>query len=183
MKLAWLYVSAQDLAGDLSIQPRVQQLLDQAEQLPLRAGYRYNEPDSLEAIRANRPDGPRVLNASFSPEALFDHIYGAWLGRCCGCLLGKPVEGWRSYKLWPYLRDLNAYPLSDYFRSDAPEAVRARYNVTADAAYTDRVAHMVEDDDTNYTVTILAVFKTYGSGLSPEDVATFWMNNIPIMHT
>jgi len=24
---------------------------------------------------------------------LFDRIYGAWLGRCAGCQLGKPVEG------------------------------------------------------------------------------------------
>ena len=80
-------------------------------------------------------------------------------------------------------RDLGQYPLSDYLRSDAPEEILARHNIPRVRVYIDRVSHMPEDDDLNYTVTALAVFKQYGSTFSPEDVATFWMRNLPILHT
>jgi hypothetical protein len=42
---------------------------------------------------------------------------------------------------------------------------------------------MPEDDDTNYTVTALSLVKQKGIDFTPEDVATFWLGNIPIMHT
>jgi hypothetical protein len=42
---------------------------------------------------------------------------------------------------------------------------------------------MPEDDDTNYTVTGLAVVRTHGPDFSSEDVADFWLRNIPLLHT
>ncbi len=176
-------ISELDLDVEMSFQSRVQNLLDLAENLPQVAGYSYREPDQLEAIKIERPDGPRKFGQLFSEDLLFDHLYGAWLGRCCGCLLGKPVEGWRSATMWPYLKELNAYPLNDYFRSDVSESVMQKYKISPDYAYVDRVPHMVEDDDINYTVTNLAIYKQHGSHFSPSDVASFWMNNIPILHT
>ena len=29
----------------------------------------------------------------YSDDVLMDRMLGAWLGRCCGCALGKPVVG------------------------------------------------------------------------------------------
>ena len=54
----------------------------------------YVEPSTLEEIQAARSDGPRDLGVSFD-DTLRDRVLGAWLGRCSGCMLGKPVEGWR----------------------------------------------------------------------------------------
>ena len=60
--------------------------------MQVRADYPYREPDDIEAIRALRPeDRPRLPKAQ--AEGMEKRIENAWLGRVCGCLLGKPVEG------------------------------------------------------------------------------------------
>lgn len=171
------------LDTDLSDQPRVNALFDRAQSLPARSDYMYDEPSTLAAIRQARPDGPRILHGNLDESTLYDRVLGAWVGRCAGCLLGKPVEGWHSATLWGYLRDLAHYPLSDFLRSDVPDEIITRYNLSRTRAYIDRVSHMPEDDDLNYTVTALAVFKQHGMTYSPEDVATFWLRNLPILHT
>jgi hypothetical protein len=40
----------------------------------------------------------------------------------------------------------------------------------------------VEDDDTNYTATGLAICRQFGRDFTPADVARFWLGNIPIFH-
>ncbi|HZQ05560.1 MAG TPA: ADP-ribosylglycohydrolase family protein [Anaerolineae bacterium] len=176
-------LAALDLDADLSYQPRVNALFDRAQNLPLRSDYPYFEPSDRDAIRNARPAGPRTFPLHLDENEVYDRVLGAWLGRCAGCLLGKPIEGWHSPTLWGYLRDLDQYPLSDYLRSDVPANILARYNLSRTRAYIDRVSHIPEDDDLNYTVTGLAVFKQHGSVFSPDDVATFWLRNLPILHT
>lgn len=168
---------------DPSAQTRAQALLDQAGGLPYRTDYPYQEPSDLEHIRALRPQGRRHFDRGLNADELYERLLGAWLGRCSGCLLGKPVEGWRSGIMWPYLKDLGHYPLNDYFRSDVPSAIIDKYRVSRDRAYIDRVTCMPEDDDTNYTMTGLAIMEKYGPGFTPENVANFWLENIPIFHT
>ena len=88
-------LSAADLANPAE-QTAFGELMDRAAQLPVRAGYPYVEPSDLEGIRAERPAGEHGGGASRIGDAeLEDRVAGAWLGRCAGCLLGKPVEGWR----------------------------------------------------------------------------------------
>ena len=180
-------VLAMDL-DDMANQPAAQALLDKTITLPRRAGFVFAEPSDLEGIRAARPaDRLHLPSLSMTEAALEDKVYGAWTGRCIGCLLGKPVEGWRRDKMWGYLKDLNRWPLSDFFRYDVttPE-VREKYGLT-DAPprlkFADLVDAMPEDDDTNYTTTGLAIMKRYGPDFTPEDVANFWLNEIPILHT
>ncbi len=167
----------------LSHQGIVNSLLDKVISLPLRSDYSYIEPSDLDGIRKTRPEGPRERKVNLNEETLYDKIRGAWLGRCSGCLLGKPVEGWRSQAMWGYLKDLDRYPLSDYFRSDVPDEVIEKYQIRRREPFINNVEHMVEDDDTNYTVAGLKIIKEYGEDFTPGDVATFWMHNIPILHT
>jgi ADP-ribosylglycohydrolase len=176
-------LEALDLDADMSYQPRLYALFDHTQTLPLRSGYAYHEPSELDAIRQARPEGPRSFQANLDQSVIYDRVLGAWLGRCAGCLLGKPIEGWHSATLWGYLRDLGKYPLSEFLRSDVPEEILARYNISPSRAYIDRVSHMPEDDDLNYTVAALAIFKQHGITFSPEDVATFWLRNLPLLHT
>ena len=176
-------LSSVNMEIDPSYQTRAQALLDMAEGLPFRLDYPYQEPTDLEGIRAARPQGQRTFDQPLNEKDLSDRLLGAWLGRCSGCLLGKPVEGWRSGIMWPYLKDLGHYPLQDYFRSDVPEEIIEKYHLSRQGAYIDRVPHMVEDDDTNYTMTGLAIMDHYGPNFTPEDVANFWLGNIPIFHT
>ena len=85
--------------------------------------------------------------------------------------------------MWGFLKDQGLYPLADFFRSDAPVELFEKHKVSRERAYIDPVTHMPEDDDTNYTVTGLAIMKQHGPGFTPEDVANFWLQNIPIFHT
>lgn len=173
-----------DLDADPGAQARAAALLDACAGLPRRADYPYDEPSDLAGIRAAQPtDAPAWFVADPGDDDLFDRVLGAWLGRCAGCLLGKPVEGWRSPAMWGFLKAQGLYPLADFFRSDAPAELYDKYKVSRERAYIDRVTHMPEDDDTNYTVTGLAIMQQRGAGFTPEDVANFWLQNIPILHT
>jgi len=62
----------------------------------VRKDYGYYEPNDYVKIKNNSSEN--VFNHKLNPilledDELLDHIYGGWLGRCAGCLLGKPVEG------------------------------------------------------------------------------------------
>jgi ADP-ribosylglycohydrolase len=170
---------------DLGNQPSAETLLDKTINLPIRSDYRFEEPSDLHGIRLARPAKmPARPSLSLSNAELEDKVFGAWTGRCIGCLLGKPVEGWRKSRMWGYLKDLNRFPLSDFFRFDAatPEAI-AKYNLSEKSVFADQVSAMPEDDDTNYTTTGLAILQRYGPDFTPTDVANFWLNDIPIFHT
>ena len=79
---------------DAAFQEAVNALLDRTIRLPTRRDYPYCEPSDLEGIRAHRPDGPRTLPGGLAASSKASRIAGAWLGRCVGCLLGKPIEDW-----------------------------------------------------------------------------------------
>ena len=95
------------------------------------------EPDELSAIRALRPDGSRDLHWNQDADTLYDRIYAAWLTRCVGCAMGKPVEGCGMTPLPDgsgafqhgrsiiagYLRKRGAYPLDNIILENAVELV------------------------------------------------------------
>ncbi len=170
---------------DLANQPAAEALLDETIGLPTLPDFKYSEPSDLESIRAARPTDRQILPAlGLDSAALEDKVYGAWAARCVGCLLGKPVEGWHRDRMWGYLKDLDRWPLNDYFRYDAAgPAEIEKYNLNPDRCFADLVDAMPEDDDTNYTTTGLAILKKHGPDFTPSDVANFWMNEIPILHT
>ena len=120
-----------------------------------------------------------------SDAALYDRIYGAWLGRCAGCTLGKPVEGWPRAKITAYLRAADAYPLSSYFPvlDPFPEGLALRDNYERTAL--GNVRCMTRDDDADqnpfidYTVLGLHILETYGCDFNTRDVAMVWMGNLP----
>lgn len=177
-------LSAADLA-DPREQAAFGELMDRAAELPVRARFPYVEPSDLQGILAERRAAVMATAPSrLAAAELEDRVYGAWLGRCAGCLLGKPVEGWRRPAMWGLLKESGRWPLSDYFRwSATPAEVRERHGMREHAAWGDRVDSMPEDDDTNYTTVGLALMRRYGPAFTPEDVADFWLGNLPILHT
>ncbi len=169
-------------------QQEAEALLNAVQQLPLKPDFQFAEPNSLEEIRALRPPQPVLPKMNWEEAKLRDQLEGAWLGRCAGCLLGKPVEGWRRPRMNEYLKGSGAYPLNDYFRySAAPPAVRDSCHLHENENYgyrflADFVQGAPEDDDTNYTVTALAVLKRFGPQFTSADVGRFWLENLP-MHS
>ena len=171
---------------DPAVRAAAGDFLLRAQELPIVEDYPYDEPSELEGINRERPNGRRRFKLGLSDEELADRLYGAWLGRCAGCLLGKPVEGIRSDQLWPYLEATHQFPLRAYISPDAPDSTFRRCGI--DARRRERLSIpfdagcMPEDDDTNYTVTGLALIKQHGRDFSPEDVGDFWLDNIPYHH-
>lgn len=172
-------------AGTQAFQDAFNSLMDRVQELP--TANAHAEPSDLAAIQASRPGAPR---RGVAPGAdLADRLHGAWLGRCAGCLLGKPIEGWRTPKLWGLLRDGGKEMLTDYvWRLGIEEAVFAKHDALRHYGqplleWGRSIDGMPEDDDTNYTVTGLALVKRKGLGFTPDDMATFWLQNIPILHT
>lgn len=175
-------VRALDLE-DLSQQPAAAALLDKVAALPVRSGYPYIEPSDLSGIQATCEDTPRLPPAPSRNTALEERVHGAWLGRVCGCLLGKPVEGWRRPRMWGYLKDTGRWPLRAYFSLDVPEAIKEKYKLSPQRPFIETVHYMPEDDDTNYTTMGLALLRRHGFSFTPLDVANFWLGNVPILHT
>jgi ADP-ribosylglycohydrolase len=152
------------------------------QQLPLRPGWPYVEPSTLEAIRQARPS-PTPLPAFYLAEDEIRHkIHGAWLGRVAGCILGKPFEmGYLQGEIREYLEGANAYPLQDY----VPAQSRSRYVLRRDCVPSMRgyVAYAQEDDDLNYMCLAVKLLETHGLNFTTLDVGMNWLSSVPFMWT
>ncbi len=148
----------------------------------IRSDYKYNEPNELEAIRTL---AEKYEFASDKPDeyTLRKKILGAWTGRACGCLLGKPVEGIRSEELIPFLKDTGNYPMHRYIMStDINEQVCSRYKFSFNnKPYGDTVDGMPIDDDTNYTVLGQLIVERFGKDFNSENVTSTWLKYLPVL--
>ncbi|HEY3379126.1 MAG TPA: ADP-ribosylglycohydrolase family protein [Armatimonadota bacterium] len=165
-------------------QQRAEALLDRTPTLPRIEGYPFVEPSDLAGIQHARPHAVALPVATLDAATRYDKALGGWQGRASGCLLGKPVEGKRSGDIAGYLRAQGRWPLDRYFSRLAPEGVAAQYqfDLAKPGQYEEDIVAMVEDDDTNYTVAGLAIVQKYGLDFTPAQVATFWLDNLPIFH-
>jgi ADP-ribosylglycohydrolase len=165
-------------------QDRASELLDECAKLKMRKGYPYNEPSDLASIRPLRPRGTRKYGKSHNDKVLLDRITGAWLGRCVGCFLGKPVETQKTETLWGFLKLTRQWPLNDYIRFDVRGKAKEKYADLVNAKRRfDKINFMPIDDDTNYTTIGLRIVQHYGPDFTSSDVGDFWSWNLPILST
>ena len=139
-------------------------------------GYPYVEPSDYHEIKA-LSSGEILPMKQLSEPELKEKIEGAWLGRICGCLLGKPIEGIRSPDLTKLLKASGNDPMHRYIcNSDLTPALedeisyRVRRDILGDA-----VTFAPSDDDTNYTVLASVMVERYGRDFKPADVANTWV--------
>lgn len=142
--------------------------------------YKYLEPSSLEEIKSARAKANHEATA-YDKETIKEKIEGAWYGRICGCLLGKPVEGKRTDWLHSFLKETNNFPMHRYIKSaDITEEISAKYNYSANnPCFSDISTCMPVDDDTNYTVLYQLLIEKFGKNFTPYDVSRFWMDMQP----
>lgn len=138
--------------------------------------YAYNEPSELEEIKKLRKAYDFEIHEN-TPDELKSKISGAWLGRICGCLLGKPVECIRTDELISLLKETNNYPMSRYIlSSDITEEMCNRYRFgLRNKCWADTVDGAPIDDDTNYTVMAQYIVEKYGRDFTPADVGKTWL--------
>ena len=155
-------------------------LFDLISDAPVREGYAYNEPDELEEIRALRANPTPIGGKLPEEKELFEKIYGAWVGRICGCLLGKPVEGICTEQWHPFLKETNNFPLRRYVScEDATEERRRKYWGINLNWLPERTECAPADDDTNYTVLAQVLIKRYGRDFKSEDMMNTWLDYQP----
>ena len=102
------------------------------------------------------------------------------LGRCAGCLLGKPVEGWHRDRLFAALKKTDDFPVKNYFLA---RTVKAGGGPHAGWKLEDctrgHIRCMERDDDIDYTILGVHYLKTYGRKFTTENVAHEWLNRLP----
>lgn len=153
-------------------------IADLVHDLPMRDGYKYKEPSDLEGIKELRN---LSLKKDTSPSvSLEKKIAGAWYGRICGCLLGKPVEGAWTPTIIGACKCSDNYPLSRYFKKselkeDALRAVDGVWILNRDSLIDVIGDSAPADDDTNYTVMAQALISERGVDFTPEDVMEAWI--------
>lgn len=142
----------------------------------MQSDYPYNEPSSLEEIET-LCSAHEFVHTQPDADTLKNKIIGAWTGRACGCLLGKPVEGIRSDELIPLLKETGNYPLHRYMlSSDMTREVCSHYKfMLRGKAWADTVDGMPVDDDTNYVVLAQKIVDECGRDFESDDVARAWM--------
>jgi ADP-ribosylglycohydrolase len=142
-------------------------------------GFKFHEPSDLDSIKQARPSGKRDLKNDLSPEAYYDKVYGAWLGRCVGCVLGKPVEGWPRDRIEGYLKLSGSYPLDNYIPEVVPTPDGYVLHPSYPGAMRGTINGMPRDDDLDYTILGLHILEEYGFEFTASDVATEWLTHLP----
>lgn len=150
-----------------------------AMKAPMREGYPYREPSDYEEIQ-QLCRGQRICKTAVD-EALWEKIRGAWYGRICGCLLGKPIEGFYRSEMLPLLEGTGNYPLHSYIRqADIDPELRKKFDFDVyHRCYADTLDCAPADDDTNYTVMAGEILQRFGPGFTSQDVADYWQEAQP----
>ncbi len=179
-------------------EPAAIKVFDRLAKAPTRKDYPYVEPSKYAEIQSEKPTIDILkypLPIDLSNEAIFDKVYGAWLGRSAGCLLGQPVEmykqGWNRETITELLQDTDNYPINYYISSDIPEELRTKYPMNDDrprfgntrTSWINNVTGGVEDDDTNYTILGLKILEDYGPEFTSLDVMESWLTYLPAFRT
>lgn len=162
--------------------------------LPVTRLDARNEPDDLAAIRAVLPqpdDSVRLAPPDVGTMA--DRLHGAWLGRCCGCVLGKPLEGmglrgpeadgvpaWQRIKRYLLGAGPSEWPIADYIPpNSSAETDPAVGKVMCPPSTRGNITFVETDDDLRYTVLGLMLLREKGGGFTSWDVAHNWIRQLP----
>lgn len=146
------------------------------ENAEMRKGYPYNEPSDLEGIQALRCPYAFEKKHIEDHDALYEKILGAWYGRICGCILGKPAEGTKSKELRQFLKDSDNFPMTRYIcRPDIKYKSTIRTSCLAD-----EMKFAPWDDDTNYVVLAQILIEKYGRDFTPKNVMELWKERQPL---
>ena len=149
------------------------------EATSLRADWLHEEPSTLDEIRRSLPAPAEVPPLELDDAGLRDRLLGAWLGRCAGCNLGKPVEGWARERIRAYLERADAYPITDYIPVVDPWPDGMKLNWCWPETTRGNIAFMARDDDIDYTILGMHILEEHGFGFGPDDVAEEWMLRLP----
>jgi len=147
---------------------------------PLRADWKFVEPDDLAGIQAesdpNRPMQPLV---TVDPVKLAPRVEAAFLASVCGCILGKPIEGWLDLpKIRAAAEQVGAWPINDYISEAMLEPLGYRHPDWP-VTVRERIRFVAPDDDINYSILGMMLLEKHGLALERKHIADAWVKNLP----
>lgn len=163
------------------------ELCDEMQRRPTVPTFTFDEPSAYPEIAAASPGLPDTPRNGLSDGVLLNKLEGAWTGRVAGCLLGKPVEGWRRETVWPLLRASDNYPMRKYIMKkdltgEYARRAEVKWDMFRSPFYADLTGGTAPaDDDTNYTVLALKMMESFGRDFTPEDVMEAWLRWMPYL--
>lgn len=163
-------------------------IYEQLINLPTRPDFPYTEPNDLASIRRLRPEtAVRRYSVPASSDWLFDHLYGAWLGRCAGCTLGGPGEMFRPdtrARLKEYLTAVSPdeWPMKDYMPESSPSELTFHWKRDATR---EQLRYVPADDDLTHTVIGQLVLRGAAHPLrfKSHQLAAAWLRYLPYCTT
>ena len=149
---------------------------------PMDPAFPYEEPSEWDEILAQRPAQTFKKQIVSDDDVLREKLTGAWIGRIAGCLLGKPVEGFRTPKLYDVLKSTKNWPMHRYIdSSEFSSELIERWELDPKSCWINNVhGPSPVDDDTNYTTLGLRLVEVYGKNFTPEDVMEAWLRWLPL---
>ena len=149
-------------------------IADQVAACPRRP-FPFEEPDSWEGMLDALEERPEAVSLPGDLEA---RLEAAWLGRCIGCMMGCPVEGWNTVRIRKALEAVGAYPLNDYYPEAAAED-RLHYGVPVRLYCREHLDRVRADDDVAYPVLGLVLLERAGPEFTAADVGRAWLDHLP----
>ena len=147
--------------------------------------FAYKEPDEYEEIKALSDGNIPSVKLDYDSDEVKDKFYGAWLGRCAGCALGKPFERYpycggangrsgASYvKEW--YEGAGEWPIKGYAPSHSEaESHMKNFGVQCYDSLRENIRFMETDDDIRYMIIALLVCEAKGKDFDQWDVGKFW---------
>lgn len=107
---------------------QIAELFLKIQSLPTSISYLYVEPSNWSDI-INNVNNRSVDLAKINKKNIFDKLYGGILGKCIGCLLGKPIEGWAQQKIISFLRETGNFPIKKFLIDNIDISYYARYKI------------------------------------------------------
>lgn len=155
--------------------------------LPIAKDFPYQEPNELDQILV-LSDHSRLTAKPVDRAVLADKLEGAWLGRCVGCALGKPLEkspfvdgtaeafGHVYIRRW--LEGAGAFPLKDYVPGHSAAEAEG-LSVQCPDSQLGSIRFMETDDDIRYLVLGLLMGEKFGNDFTPDQVSWLWRSYLP----
>ncbi|MDQ1545175.1 MAG: hypothetical protein QOH69_79 [Actinomycetota bacterium] len=141
----------------------------------------YSEPTdeaTLSALAAGLP------TLQVDRAQLRERLFGAWLGRCVGNTMGKPVEGLTRTEVEIYLRAVGQWPQTGYisFLAELPTGV-SHLHESAPFSSAGTFDDVPRDDDIDWTILNLSLLEEHGDQITTAQIAAAWLDKLPFTQT
>ena len=155
------------------------------DDLPMRTDWPYIEPDDLPSIKATWSWDGVTVECAVDLEAVEAKAYAGFLGRVCGCVLGKPVE---IHATLATLREaferVGEWPIVDYISERVyTKGGLERLHRSWPESVRERLTYVPPDDDIHYTLIGLQLLERHGVDFTQNDIAEVWINQLPLRWT